>query len=132
MFTAMTPINSPAAKPWEACGDETLASTFQNQSGVGHLTTSVVCEGATMVLQPGYAGASASGGCPVYPKPSTSSFQIPTTPRCCCLSSVCHPSLPACGIPKGSDIVLFVYGSLAPGIAPGAQGTLGKYLLKEE
>ena len=40
--------------------------------------------------------------------------------------------LPDCGIPEGSDLVLFVYRSPAPGIPPGAQWTLGKCLLKEE
>lgn len=41
------------------------------------------------------------------------------------------PSLPDCGIPKDSDLVLFICGAPVPVIGPGSWWALNKCLLKE-
>ena len=127
----MIPINSPAEKLWKDSGNKTLVSISQNQNGFGHLSSPVMCEeGVSLALPPGWAVASTSAGWWVSPQPPTSSVRPPTTLRGHCLSLVCL-SCQTMVLPEGNDRILLICRSPMPGIAPGTQWALNKWLLKE-
>lgn len=120
MFTTVAPINSSVAKSWEDFGDETLASIFQNEVGVGHLSKPVVCEqGAAMAITPTLHWSLYLWGMTSMPPALYLLCQSTHHIKELLLFSGLPP-LPDCDIPEGSDLVLFIYGSPVPGIAPGA------------